>query len=130
MSFPSFILAAANRGLPFLLSLGLGVVFLAAERAAAQQSLEPQENGNRTTLLKPISNTKTSKSRKQLWNELNREAAALKQQSRVLKTLIKLVRPSIAHLEAEKSTASPTGSRKVEETGAGVVFAIDHVITF
>lgn len=77
---------------------------------------------NRRTVLKPISSTSSVKTREQLWESLRKESAALKRQSNVLKTLIKLVRPSIAHIEAQKTTTSSTGSKKVEETGAGVVF--------
>ncbi|MEC9094043.1 MAG: trypsin-like peptidase domain-containing protein [Planctomycetota bacterium] len=80
-------------------------------------------NGVKTiTVLKPVSSTNSAKSRQQLWEQLDRETAELKRQSRILKTLIKLVKPSIAHIEAEKTTSSPTGNKKVEETGAGVVF--------
>lgn len=85
----------------------------------AQQNVP--KNPDRITLLKPVSSS-SLKSREQLWTDLHRETAALKKQSRVLKTLIKLVRPSIAHIEAQKTTSSPTGRKKVEETGAGVVF--------
>ncbi|MDG2470820.1 MAG: trypsin-like peptidase domain-containing protein [Pirellulaceae bacterium] len=73
------------------------------------------------TTLKPSLSGDTKK-RAELWESLKKETALLKNQSRVLKTLIKLVRPSIAHIEAQKITPSANGSKKVEETGAGVVF--------
>ena len=117
--------------LPKLKGLILACCLLSLSATAnAQQDSEGEKSktlnkpvqGSRITLLKPVSNSSGSKTREQLWAELNRETAELKRQSRILKTLIKLVRPSIAHIEAQKTTASPTGTRKVEETGAGVVF--------
>lgn len=102
------------------LAIAMGLLTLPL---AAQQFSESATERQRMTLLKPVSNSRSTKSREQLWNELSLQTAPLKQQATVLKTLIKLVRPSIAHLEAQKTAASPTGSRKVEETGAGVVFS-------
>ena len=111
---------AANLGpLMPLLFAAMAVVF-SAPTVQAQFSVN-EGSPEKITVLKPVSSS-NSKSREQLWAELNRESAALKRQSRILKTLIKLVRPSIAHIEAQKTTSSPTGSKKVEETGAGVVF--------
>lgn len=92
------------------------------QTTTGKSETDKDDSGKRITLLKPVSSTKGMKSREQLWAELRKETAQLKQQSQILKTLIRLVRPSIAHLEAQKTTSSPTGSRKVEETGAGVVF--------
>ena len=110
-------------------ALIIGLIILVAPANAQKRSAQVKSKNdsgpnsqNRITLLKPVSNSSNSSNRAQLWKELNRETAALKRQSRILKTLIKLVRPSIAHIEAIKTAASPTGSRKVEETGAGVVF--------
>lgn len=95
---------------------------LAANLQAQTGIDDSSERPSRITLLKPVSNAQPKRTREELWAELNRDAARLKEQARVLKTLIKLVRPSIAHIEAQKTTNSPTGSKRIEETGAGVVF--------
>ena len=102
-------------------SIAFAAIFsLFDQSGVAQDNLGRQVN--RTTVLKPISSTIATKSREELWASLRKESSALKRQANVLKTLIKLVRPSIAHIEAQKTTMSSTGSKKVEETGAGVVF--------
>ena len=102
-------------------SVPMILVFVALVSPAPGQEKD-QFQPKSVRVLKPVSNLAAPKSREELWAELNGQTAPLKKQAQVLKSLIKLVRPSIAHIEALKTTSSPTGSKKVEETGAGVVF--------
>jgi serine protease Do len=65
----------------------------------------------------------TAEQRSQLYDSLHREVAALEHQGHVLKTVVRLIGPSVVHIEAKKRSVSRgTGRRQsVDEAGSGVV---------
>ena len=69
----------------------------------------------------------TSEDRDQLYEELAAEVDALEAHFGVLKKVIRLVRPTVVHIEASKQTASNTrtGRKPVEEAGSGIVIEVD-----
>lgn len=78
---------------------------------------------------------RTEAARAKLYEALNREVSALERQSNALKLVVKLVRPTVVHIEAETTEASSVHyNRKshVEEAGSGCIIKIngrDYVIT-
>src|SRR5688572_9915741 len=59
-----------------------------------------------------------------LYAEIAAEAAAVEQQGNLLRKIVKLVKPSVVHLESLKSeggqaTPSTTGALTIEEAGSG-----------
>jgi serine protease Do len=89
------------------------VVLLANVRWAQAQPLDAQ----------PVS---SRQAREVLFDEIAREVAALERQGSLLKKVVRLVTPTVVHIEAEKPRVS--GSRvsrsPVEEAGSGVI--IEH----
>lgn len=69
----------------------------------------------------------TSEDRDQLYEELAAEVDALEAHFGVLKKVIRLVRPTVVHIEASKQIASNTrtGRKPVEEAGSGIVIEVD-----
>ena len=73
--------------------------------------------------------------RAKLYDALAREVSSLERQSNVLKAVVKLVQPTVVHIEAEKTdAASLRYGRKehIEEAGSGCIVKInghDYVIT-
>ncbi len=73
--------------------------------------------------------------RTKMYNLLDREVAGLERQSNVLKMVVKLVRPTVVHIEADK--VEPTSVRygrhdRIEEAGSGYVVKIkdrNYVLT-
>ena len=64
--------------------------------------------------------------RDRLYDILAREAGTLQRQGMLIKKAIKLVRPAVVHIEAEKTEEGNYGPRRrVEEEGAGVVFQLN-----
>jgi serine protease Do len=64
----------------------------------------------------------TGDAREELYREVAQEVAALERQGSLLKKVVRLVKPTVVHIEAAKSTESPPpGRRPVEEAGSGVV---------
>ena len=59
--------------------------------------------------------------RARLFSELARDVEALEQQGNVLKRAVKLVTPSVVHIEAKRDEDSRTQQKSVEEAGSGVV---------
>ena len=61
--------------------------------------------------------------REQLYQQLFRDVEALERQGNVLKTVVKLVGPTVVHIEAKRSEGSRVygRSRTVEEAGSGVI---------
>jgi serine protease Do len=78
---------------------------------------------------------KAAKLRSEMYESLAREGAGIERQSNVLKTVVKLVRPTVVHIEAEKTDAAALRyGRKsnVEEAGSGCLIRLngrDYVIT-
>jgi len=78
--------------------------------------------------------------RAKMYDALDREVSALERQANVLKTIVKLVRPTVVHIEAKKIEASSlqVAGKQTEEAGSGVIVKFDgqdyvltnrHVIT-
>jgi len=71
--------------------------------------------------------TLTPDQRAQLYLGLERDVAELERHGRVLKTVVKLVSPTVVHIEARKADGSTRtyGRREsVEEAGSGVIVQI------
>ena len=114
----------------FLISLclvGLFAIPLASQGVAAQDVAGQDEGGE--------DEQRTEAARAKLYEALNREVSALERQSNALKLVVKLVRPTVVHIEAETTEASSVHyNRKshVEEAGSGCIVKIngkDYVIT-
>jgi len=76
----------------------------------------------------------TAEARQRLYEEVDREVAALQRQGTLLKRVIRLVTPTVVHIEAEKSSSPDVrfSRRSVEEAGSGVVIRHgngDYVLT-
>ncbi len=73
--------------------------------------------------------------REKLYDALSREVTALERQSNVLKAVVRLVRPTVVHIEADKvdSTLMQYGRKAhVEEAGSGYIVKLndrDYIIT-
>ncbi|MDH3718961.1 MAG: trypsin-like peptidase domain-containing protein [Planctomycetota bacterium] len=64
----------------------------------------------------------TTDSRAADYASLNQEVSELERQASVLKRVVKLVRPTVAHIEVRKGGAASGRRRAADETGSGVVF--------
>jgi serine protease Do len=77
----------------------------------------------------------TSEERSRLFDALEQDVAALEAHGNLLKRVVKLVGPSVVHIEAEKQERTNRNSartRTVEEAGSGVVYRYrdaDYVLT-
>lgn len=69
----------------------------------------------------------TSQQRDQLYDDLAAEADALDAQLGLIKKVIRLVRPTVVHIEASKQVVSNTrsGRKPIEEAGSGIVIEVD-----
>jgi serine protease Do len=111
---------AFGRALP----IGLGVlpalvIFFWGAAAGAQQALPA--GVERSTQLTP-------ENRADLYRQLRTQAEFLEKQSAVLKTVSKLMSPSVVHIEADvtrRNSLNVTGkNRRVEENGSGVIIQL------
>jgi len=68
----------------------------------------------------------SAEARQQLYQEIDRDVAALERQGSLLKRVVRLVTPTVVHIEAERSSREDIrfSRRSVEEAGSGVV--IEH----
>ena len=66
--------------------------------------------------------------RARLYEELERDVAALRQQGNLLKKVVKLVKPMVVHIKAEKGSTNPAifggEGALVEEAGSGVIIQL------
>ncbi len=69
----------------------------------------------------------TSQQRDELYDDLAAEADALDAQLGLIKKVIRLVRPTVVHIEASKqvASASRSGRKPVEEAGSGIIIEVD-----
>jgi serine protease Do len=74
--------------------------------------------------------------RAKMYESLEREVAALERQSSVLKTVVKLTRPTVVHIEAKKHDSVghqyPGKSTNIEEAGSGCIVKLggrDFILT-
>lgn len=65
--------------------------------------------------------TSTPKAREQLFAELARDVAALEQQGSILKRVVKLATPSVAHIEVRRDDSPRSKAGSPDEAGSGVV---------
>jgi serine protease Do len=68
----------------------------------------------------------TVEERSRLYDHLEQQVAALEQQGNVLKTVVKLVSPTVVHIEAKKRSESRSRNgrvQSVDEAGSGVVIS-------
>jgi serine protease Do len=69
----------------------------------------------------------TAEQREQMYAKLSREVDELERHRSILKTVVKLVGPTVVHIEAEKRDTAARGysrSRLIEEAGSGVVITL------
>ena len=76
----------------------------------------------------------SSQARDRLFDEIAQEVAALEKQGNLLKRVVRLVTPTVVHIEAEKSSRSNSRipQSPVEEAGSGVIIKYKgkfHVLT-
>jgi serine protease Do len=108
-------LATLNLSLSFALFCGLAVRLPAQEESEQQQQVDA--------------------ARAKMYESLGQQVSAIERQSNVLKLVVKLVRPTVVHIEAEKT--EPTSLRyghkdRIEEAGSGCVVHLgghDYVLT-
>ena len=69
----------------------------------------------------------SSQEREQLYESLQSGVAALEQQERVIKSVVRLVGPAVVHIETERTESSSrySGRRRIEETGSGFVIRLN-----
>ncbi len=69
----------------------------------------------------------TAQQQEELYKQLQKQAEYWERQAAVVKTVVKLVRPTVVHIEAEPGipTSPPRpGAQRVEEAGSGVIVQI------
>lgn len=68
----------------------------------------------------------SGEARQRLYQEIDRDVAALERQASLLKRVVRLVTPTVVHIEAERNSREDIrfSRRSVEEAGSGVV--IEH----
>lgn len=66
--------------------------------------------------------------REQMYQQLFRDVAELERHSNILKTVVKLVSPTVVHIEAQRTEGSRSygRSRTIEEAGSGVIVQIGN----
>ncbi|MBW3597785.1 MAG: trypsin-like peptidase domain-containing protein [Planctomycetes bacterium] len=65
--------------------------------------------------------------RDRLYEELWTDVTAIERHGNVLKRVVQLVKPTVVHIDARKVESTGAGrSRRVEETGSGVVITLDE----
>jgi len=71
----------------------------------------------------PESSLVSAEARQQLYQEIERDVAALERQGTLLKRVVRLVTPTVVHIEAAKSSREDIrfSRRSVEEAGSGVL---------
>ncbi len=111
-------------GLSLLRNLGLLTLALAIGLAPAARAQDAAAGEAQTDAV-----------RTKMYESLSREVAALERQSNVLKMVVRLVRPTVVHIEADKldSTLMQYGRKaQVEEAGSGYIVKLngaDYVLT-
>jgi serine protease Do len=60
------------------------------------------------------------------FEKLAEEVAALERQGNILKSVVKLVTPSVVHIDAQKRETGTAYTRNVEEAGSGVIIEISE----
>ncbi len=105
---------------PILLGLALAAGLFSPDRSALAQVAIP-------TAVERLGPT-SPQARADLYRQLHAQAEFLERQSAVLKTVAKLVGPTVVHIEADvPKTALQYGHvRQVEEAGAGVIVQIEN----
>jgi serine protease Do len=104
----------------FLLGFALAAALLPAGQAAFAQVAIP-------TAVQRLA-ADSPQARADLYRQLHAQAEFLEKQSAVLKTVAKLVGPTVVHIEADvpRATLQYGQIRQVEEAGSGVIVEIDN----
>lgn len=71
----------------------------------------------------PVS-TPSPEARAQLFSELARDVEALERQGNILKRVVRLVKPTVVHIDASKVEEDGIRRRRVQEAGSGVIVEI------
>lgn len=73
----------------------------------------------------PSGSGESAAARLRLYQEIATEVAELERKGNLLKKVVQLVKPTVVHIEAQKTTAGSAGlsGRKAEEAGSGVIIA-------
>ena len=110
-TFLSTGLAAKARPVLLFCATSLALQFIAAAGSAQEPFTPP--------LYRP-------EVREQLYQQLHRDVAELEKHGNILKTVVKLVAPTVVHIEAQRSEGSRVygRSRTVEEAGSGAIFEL------
>ncbi|HPP53116.1 MAG TPA: hypothetical protein PK777_09215, partial [Thermoguttaceae bacterium] len=69
----------------------------------------------------------SAQKQEELYRQLQKQAEYWERQAAIVKTVVKLVRPTVVHIEAEPglpSSPQRTPTQRVEEAGSGVVVQI------
>jgi serine protease Do len=103
-------IACPQAVLVVLVCLGHGTVPCSAQTVAANASTESAA-------------ANPAPSRDSLYAEIAREVALLEGQGNLLKKVVRVIQPTVVHIEAQKSGREDVrpGRRSVEEAGAGVI---------
>ena len=108
----------------FAAALGLGCGTFGAPSTFAQNPGIAKPSG----VVQPVSSDvatdmhMSAEQRDALYANLKREVAEFERQHNILKTVVKLVSPTVVHIEAEvRETGKQFGKRTVQEAGSGVV---------
>ena len=113
------------RGGLYLTLAMLLLFFLPSHRVIAQQPATASWESASAEAATPPAN---QSDREREFADLARDARALEQQARLLKRVVKLVEPSVVHIDAkrfESHMARPVVRLPVEETGSGMVVQLD-----
>lgn len=103
----------------------LGLLFLSRAASAQQQQAPTQARQLLTGVAAPM----TAEQRASEFAELAQQASALEQQERLLRRVVKLVKPSVVHIDAKTYNTHPPRSvmrLPVEETGSGVIVQLNQ----
>lgn len=109
---------------PLSLRLCATVLLLSASRLASPATAQT------TPAAVDPSPPVSAEARERLYQEIDQEVAALERQGTLLKRVVRLVTPTVVHIEAEKNSREDIrfSRRSVEEAGSGVV--IEHADGF
>jgi serine protease Do len=90
-------------------------------------SLGPGRLAAQAVIESAVESDLSADQRNEMYASLSREVDELERHRRILKTIVRLVSPTVVHIEAEKHEAATKGyghGRLVEEAGSGVVIEL------
>jgi len=104
-----------------LLSLGVAIATLGWQSSSVGE--EPRPAAATRPPVDPVSHRRMSDAeRSKLYRQLEDEVELLERQSSILRKLVRLVTPTVVHIDAKKPSLRPrNGKASEEETGSGVI---------